>query len=162
MTANQNALKLTTPDDLKIVFTREFNASRELVWDAHTKPELLKRWFLGPDGWTMPVCEIDLRVGGAMRYVWQNGEGREMGVGGVFLEVIPVSRLAWTEKFDEAWYPGEGVNEMVLEDLGGRTLMTFTNRYESKEARDIALKSGMDEGMAAGYDNLERVLAGGA
>ena len=151
-------MKLTTPSDLEIVFTREFNAPPQLLWEAHTKPELVQRWMLGPEGWSMPVCEIDLRVGGAMRYVWRHTDGREMGVGGVFREIVPVSRLVWTEKFDEAWYAGEGVNEMVLEDLGGRTLMTFTNRYESKEARDAALKSGMDEGMAAGYDNLERIL----
>jgi len=158
MTTKGNTLRLTTPSDLEIVFTREFNAQRALVWEAHTNPALVQRWMLGPDGWTMPVCEIDLRTGGSMRYVWRNTDGREMGVGGVFLEVVPVSRLVWTEKFDEAWYPGEAVNEMDLEDIGGRTLMTFTNRYESKEARDAALKSGMDEGMVACYDHLERML----
>ena len=159
MRPHANTLKLTTPSDLEIVFTREFNAARHLIWEAHTKPELVKCWLLGPDGWTMPVCEIDLRVGGAMRYVWRHADGREMGVGGKFIKVDPVSRLAWTEKFDEPWYPGEAVNDMLLEDLGGRTRMTVTNSYESKEARDVALKSGMDEGLAAGYDNLERMLA---
>jgi uncharacterized protein YndB with AHSA1/START domain len=160
MSEKANALKLTTPNDLEIVFTREFSAPRQLLWDAHTKPELVRRWMLGPEGWTMPVCEIDLRVGGACRYVWGNADGREMGVGGVFLEVFPVSRISWTEKFDEAWYPGVGVNELTLEEREGRTLMTFTSRYESKEARDMALKSGMDEGMSAAYDHLERMLAG--
>jgi uncharacterized protein YndB with AHSA1/START domain len=159
MNTKKNTLKLTTPNDLEIVFTREFNAPRQLVWDAHTKPELVQRWMLGPEGWSMPVCEIDLRVGGAMRYVWRNADGREMTVRGAFLVIEPTSRLAWTEIFDEPWYPGQGVNDMSLEEHGGRTHMTVINRYESKEARDVALKSGMDEGMAIGYDNLERMLA---
>ncbi|HEY5551329.1 MAG TPA: SRPBCC family protein [Opitutaceae bacterium] len=160
MSEKNNTLKLTTPGDLEIVFTREFSAPRQLVWDAHTRPELVKRWLLGPGGWSMPLCEIDLRAGGAWRYGWRHTDGQEMAMGGVFLEVDPPSRLVNTEKFDEPWYPGEAVNVMVFDDLGGRTLMTLTIRYESKEARDAALKSGMDEGMAAGYDNLDKLLAG--
>jgi uncharacterized protein YndB with AHSA1/START domain len=162
MSTKNNSLKLTTPNDLEIVFTREFNAPRQLVWNAHTEPKLVRRWMLGPPGWSMPVCEIDLRVGGAMRYVWRNADGREMTVRGAFLVIEPTSRLAWTEIFDEPWYPGQGVNDMMLEEREGRTLMTFTNRYESKEARDMALKSGMDEGMSAAYDHLERLLTGDA
>jgi uncharacterized protein YndB with AHSA1/START domain len=158
MSTKNNTLKLTTPNDLEIVFTREFNAPRQLVWDAHTKPELVQRWMLGPEGWSMPVCEIDLRVGGAIRYVWRNADGREMTVRGAFLVIEPTSRRARTEIFDEPWYPGQGVNDMMLEEHGSRTFMTVINSYESKEARDMALKSGMDEGMAIGYDNLERML----
>src|SRR5438034_4621460 len=74
------ALKVTTPSERELVMTREFDASRGMVFDALTKPELVQRWLLGPPGWTMPVCEIDLRVGGKYRYVWRNAEGREMGI----------------------------------------------------------------------------------
>ena len=158
MTATTNTMKLTTPGDLAIVIAREFNAPLQLVWDAHTKPEIVQRWLLGPDGWTMPLCEIDLRVGGSYRYVWRHGDGREMGTGGRFLEITPRSRIVATERFDEPWFPGEALNTTEFADVGGRTLHTLTIRHESKEARDKALKSGMDEGLAFCYDRLETVL----
>ena len=81
-------LKITTPSDRELSWTREFNASRKLVFDAMTKPELIRRWLLGPEGWTMPVCEVDLRVGGKYRYVWSHPEKGEMGMGGVYKEII--------------------------------------------------------------------------
>jgi uncharacterized protein YndB with AHSA1/START domain len=153
------ALKVTTPTDREIVMTRVFDAPRTLVFDAHTKPELVRRWLLGPDGWTMPVCEIDLRAGGKYRYVWRKEKtGEEMGMGGVYREVVPPSRLVTTEEFDDAWYPGEAVGTIELVEKDGRTTLTHTVRYESQEARDIALKSGMDTGVAAGYDRLETIL----
>ncbi len=86
---NATALEITTPSDREIVMTRVFDAPRDLVFDAYTKPELLKRWLLGPRGWSMPVCEIDLRVGGAYRYVWRRDpDGNEMGMGGVYREIV--------------------------------------------------------------------------
>jgi len=102
-------LKLTTPSDREIVMTRVFDAPRKLVFDAHIKPDLVKRWLLGPPGWSMLVCEIDLRVGGEYRYVWKrDSDGTEMGMGGVYREIAAPERLVTTERFDEAWYPGGG------------------------------------------------------
>jgi len=153
-------LKLTTPSDREIAMTRVFDAPRQLVFDAHTKPELVKRWLLGPPGWTMPVCEIDLRVGGKYRWVWRSdSDGSTMGIGGVYREIVAHERLVATERFDEAWYPGEGLNTLVLIETGGRTTLTQTMRYESKEARDAVLKSGMEQGVEASYDRLAELLA---
>lgn len=153
-------LKVTTPTDREIAMTRVFDAPRRLVFDAHTKPELVKRWLLGPPGWTMPVCEIDLRVGGKYRYVWRrDGDGSEMGMGGVYREIVPPQRLVHTEAFDESWYPGEALVTTVLVEQGGRTTLTTTMRLESREARDAVLKSGMEKGVDASYDRLEGLLA---
>jgi uncharacterized protein YndB with AHSA1/START domain len=123
-----------------------------------TKPELVRRWLLGPDGWTMIVCDIDLRVGGAYRYKWRNTQGTEMGMGGVFQEILAPERLVATERFDESWYPGDAIDTTVLVESGGRTTMTLTVLYQSREARDMALQSGMEEGMVAGYDRLAELL----
>ena len=114
-------LKLTTRGDREIVITRAFDAPRKLVFDAHIKPELVKQWLLGPDGWSMPVCEIDLKVGGKYRYVWRRDkDGTEMGMGGVYREIVAPERMVATEKFDQSWYPGEAVGTFVLIEQGGR------------------------------------------
>jgi len=157
MKQTQN-LKVTTPSDREILITRAFDAPRKLVFEAYTKPELVKRWLLGPPGWTMPVCEIDLKVGGAYRYVWEK-QGTKMGMGGIYKEIKAPERLVCTERFDESWYPGEAVDTLVLTEQGGKTALSMTVRYESKEARDTALKSNMEEGMAAGFDRLADLLA---
>jgi uncharacterized protein YndB with AHSA1/START domain len=153
-------LQLTAPGEREIVMTRGFDAPRQLVFDAHTKPELVKRWLLGPPGWSMPVCEIDLRVGGKYRYVWRHDRnGTEMGMGGVYREIVAPERIVNTEQFDEAWYLGEAVDTLVLVERGGRTTLTLTVRYESREARDAVLKSGMETGVTASYDRLADLLA---
>jgi uncharacterized protein YndB with AHSA1/START domain len=153
-------LQLTAPGEREIVMTRGFDAPRQLVFDAHTKPELIKRWLLGPPGWSMPVCEIDLRVGGTYRYVWRHDRnGNEMGMGGLYREIVAPERIVNTERFDEAWYPGEALNTLVLVEKGGRTTLTQTVRYESREARDAVLKSGMESGVAASYERLADLLA---
>ena len=153
-------LKLTTPTERDIVMTRVFDAPRKLVFDAHTKPDLVRQWLLGPPGWSMPVCEIDLRVGGKYRYVRRRDrDGTEMGMGGVYREIRAPERLVATERFDEAWYPGEGLNTLVLVETGGRTTLTQTMRYESREARDAVIKSNMEKGVAASYDRLADLLA---
>ncbi len=152
---------VTAPGDLEIVISRDFDAPRQLVFDAFTKPELVRRWLLGPDGWTMPVCEIDLKTGGAYRYVWRReATGEQMGMGGVFREVAAPERLIATEKFDQSWYPGEAVNTTGFAERGSITGVTIAVLYESKEARDTARRSGMEHGMAAGFDRLEALLAG--
>jgi uncharacterized protein YndB with AHSA1/START domain len=156
---NTGALKVVAQSDREIVMTRVFDAPREMVFDAYTKPELLKRWLGVFGGWTLPVCEVDLRVGGTYRWVWRGADGSEMGVRGVYREVVRPERLVNTEKFDEPWYPGESVITAVFAEQGGKTTLTVTMRYESREARDAVMKSPMEGGVAASYDNLAEILA---
>src|ERR1044071_1680068 len=107
---NADKLQITTPSDREIAMTRVFNAPRRMVFEALTKPELVKRWLLGPPGWSMPVCEIDLRVGGKYRYVWRrDSDGTDMGMGGVYREIVAPERIVATEKFDQSWYSGDAV-----------------------------------------------------
>src|SRR5216684_7354197 len=141
---SHGTLQLTTRGDREIVMTRVFNAPRRLVFDALTKPELVKQWLLGPPGWSMPVCEIDLRVGGAYRYVWRHANGKEMGMGGVYRKIVPQERVVCTELFDDAWYPGESLITTTLAEQGGKTTLTTAMLYESREARDAVLKAGME------------------
>jgi len=156
---NSEAFNITAHGDREIVVTRVFDAPRRLVFDAYTKPELVKTWLLGPPGWSMPVCEIDLRASGKYRYVWKNNnDGTEMGMGGVYREVVTHERIVATEKFDEAWYPGEAVDTIVLVERNGKTALTQTILYDSRETRDAVLKSPMQSGMAASYDRLEKFL----
>ncbi len=152
------SLEVTTPSDREIRITRVFKAPRHMVFDAHTKPELVRRWLFGPEGWSFTVCEIDLRVGGKYRFVWRNVDGEEMGMGGTYREVVRPERLVTTELFDEDWTGGETVNATVLTEHEGGTLLTSTILYSSKEARDGALQSGMDEGMEAGYARLDAIF----
>jgi uncharacterized protein YndB with AHSA1/START domain len=157
---NTLALQIRANGDREIVMTRVFDAPRKLVFDAFTKPELLKQWLLGPPGWSMPVCEIDLRIGGRYRYVWRRDtDGTEMGCGGVYREIVPPERLVHTEQFDNPWYPGESLITTVLDEQRGKTTLTATMLYESRDARDGILKSGMESGVAASYDRLAELLA---
>ena len=151
--------KLAPRGEREILMTRAFDATRDLVFEALTKPALVQRWLLGPPGWTMPVCEIDLRVGGHYRYVWRNQDGREMGVSGVYRSIERPGRIVHTENFDEAWYAGESLITTELVEKGSRTEMTATLLYESKDARDSVLKSGMEGGVTQSYDRLEALLA---
>lgn len=157
---NTGALQIKANGEREIVMTRLFDAPRKLVFDAFTKPELLKQWLLGPPGWSMPVCEIDLRIGGRYRYVWRRDtDGTEMGCGGVYREIVPPERLVHTEQFDNPWYPGESLITTVLDEQRGKTTLTATMLYESRDARDGILKSGMESGVAASYDRLAELLA---
>jgi uncharacterized protein YndB with AHSA1/START domain len=153
-----HTLKVTTPSDREIMMTRDFDAPRELVFEAYTRPELLKRWFIGPPDWELAVCEIDLRVGGDYRYLWRAPDGMEMGMRGTFREVVVPERLVSTEQFDQAWYPGEAVGTVTFADRDGRTTVTITVLYASREARDIALQSGMEQGVGMNFDRLEGLL----
>ena len=156
---NSGTFDITAHGDREIVVTRVFDAPRRLVFDAYTKPELVKRWLLGPEGWSMPVCEIDLREGGKYRYVWRkDADGQEMGMGGIFREVVPPDRIVATEKFDEAWYPGEALDTITLTEQEGKTTLRQTILYNSRQTRDAVLKSPMQYGMAASYDRLEGYL----
>lgn len=154
-----DTLKITTRGDRELVMTRAFDAPRHLVFEAYTRPEHLKRWLGMHNGWSLEVCDIDLRVGGAYRYLWRGPNGAEMGMRGIYREVVPPARLVATEVFDESWYPGEAVDTLELVERDGRTILTVTVRYESREARDAVLQSPMEQGVAAGYDKLAEVLA---
>ena len=158
-TATTGKLQVTTPSEREIAMTRVFDAPRGLVFDAWTKPELIRRWLGAFGGWTFVVCEVDLRVGGKYRYVWHGKDGEELAMGGVFREIVRPERLVCTEKFDESWYPGDAVDTTVFVEQGGKTTVTTTVRYESKEARDGVLKSPMESGVAKSYDKLAEVLA---
>jgi len=152
-------MQLEARGEREIIVTRAFDATRTMVFRAFTEPKLLKRWLLGPPGWELTVCEMDLKVGGAYRWLWRHEmSGNEMGIRGVFREVVPPGRIVHTERFDQEWYPGEAlvISEFVEQD--GRTTLQLTLRYESVQARDIALKSPMESGMAAGYDRLDDLL----
>ena len=149
---------VSTPSDGEIRVARAFDAPAKLVWDCHTKPELIRRWMLGPPGWSMPVCEVDLTVGGAYRYRWRNDEdGTEFGSAGVHKEVVPFERIVTSERMEG--FDGEAINTLVLEESGGRTTVTTTMLFASKAARDGALQTGMSDGMAMGYDRMDDLLA---
>jgi uncharacterized protein YndB with AHSA1/START domain len=150
---------VTLVGERQTVVTRMFDAPRELMWRCHTEPPLVRRWLGAMPGWTFPVCDIDLRVGGRFRYVWISPDGHEMAMGGVFTEIVAPERLGSTEVFDEDWTGGETVGLIVFEEKGrGRTLLTQTVTYSSKQAREGALSTGMTDGMQVGYQRLDEVL----
>ncbi|MDQ6871097.1 MAG: SRPBCC family protein [Gemmatimonadota bacterium] len=152
-------LQVTTPSEREIAMTRVFDAPASMVFDAWTRPDLIKRWLGAFGGWTFRVCEVDLRVGGAYRYVWRGPDGKDMGMGGVYREIVRPARIVCTEKFDDPWYAGDAVNTTVFVEKGGRTTATTTVLYASKEVRDGVLKSPMEGGVAKSYDKLAEVLA---
>jgi uncharacterized protein YndB with AHSA1/START domain len=147
------ATEFTTPSDREVVARRTFDAPRQLVWDAHTRPEHVRRWLLGPDGWSMPVCEIDLRPGGAWRYVWRRDDGTdEFFMHGTYREVDAPARLVNTEFFGEM--PEPAVLTTTFEEADGRTTLTVRVLYPSREVRDAALGTGMTSGWSRSYDRL--------
>lgn len=153
-------LSVETPSDLEIVLKRQFDAPRAAVFRALTEPALLRRWMLGPPGWTMTVCEIDLRVGGSFRYVWKNTDGTEMAMRGTYREIVAPERIVNTEQFEFgcAAQACEQIGTAVLAEANGVTTLTTTILYPSKEARDGTIASGMEMGVAAGYERLDGVL----
>ena len=153
---NTGTVKFTTPTDREIVMTRVFDAPCRLVFEAWTKPEHLPRWLLGPEGWTMPVCEADLRPGGEWHFVWRKSDGTEMGMRGVYKEIAPPERLVSTERWGGDW--PETLNTLTLSEENGKTTATNTILYPSKEARDAALKTGMKDGVAVSFDRLAELL----
>jgi uncharacterized protein YndB with AHSA1/START domain len=153
---NTGTLKVTTPSEREIVLTRVFDAPRRMVFEALTKAELLKRWF-GPRGWSLVVCEVDLRVGGTWRFVLRSPDGTNMGMRGVYREIVPPERSVHTESFDD--FPGESVVTTVLVEQGGKTTLTATVLYPSQEIRDAVIASGMEHGAAESHDKLAELLA---
>lgn len=152
-----STLTVTTPSDREVRVSRTFSAPRALVFDFHTKPELVKRWLLGPPGWSMPVCEIDLTVGGNYRYRWRNdADGSEFGVQGQFIEVSSPERIVHVETMDGM--PGESTITTTFEEKGDKTILTLNMLFDSQQTRDIALQTGMTDGMGMSYDRLEPLL----
>ena len=158
-TKGAGELQITTPGDREVRITRSFDAPRQLVWDAYTRPDLLKRWLGAMPGWSWAVCEMDVREGGRYRWVWRGPDGAEMGLGGTYTEVVPFERLVTTERYDQAWYPGEAVGTVEFTERGGRTTLVTTLTYDSKAARDAVLQSGATDGMEMGYSALDTLLA---
>jgi uncharacterized protein YndB with AHSA1/START domain len=157
--------QVTMPSDREVTVTRSFKAPRALVFRAYTEPELVRRWMLGPPGWSMPVCEMDVRAGGRYRWRWRSDtDGNEFGFVGTFREVQPPSRLVHTEGFDPGTvgseYPtgGEALVTTSFVEEGGITTMTTVIDFGSKEARDAAVKTGMTSGMEQSYQLLDRLL----
>jgi uncharacterized protein YndB with AHSA1/START domain len=153
-----HTLQITTPTDRELTMTRVFDAPRDLVWEALTKPELLKRWLGVHNGWVFETCELDLRVGGKYRYVWRSPTGYAMGMGGEYLEIVPREKIVSTEVFDDAWYEGKAVGTLTLTERNGQTTMSTVVKYDTKDIRDAVLKSPMESGVVAAYDTLEGLL----
>jgi uncharacterized protein YndB with AHSA1/START domain len=161
----QQAAQVSLPSDREVEVTRTFRAPRKLVYEAYTKPELMRRWLLGPPGWTMPVCEMDVRVGGRFRWRWRSDEdGKEFGFEGEYLDVQPAALLRNTESFDSGDIGGSmgekpAVVTVRFDERSGTTTLTTLIEYASKEDRDAAMSTGMTDGMESSYKLLDELLA---
>lgn len=149
------AMTLTLKSDLEIELTRVFNAPRSLVFEAHSKPEHVRHWW-GRQGTTMTTCDIDFRPGGAWRYVLRKPNGKEYAFRGEYREIVPPEWLAWT--FEVEGMPGAGVETFAFAERDGKTTLTTTSRFDSVEARDAVIQSGMETGAAELFDRLEEYL----
>jgi uncharacterized protein YndB with AHSA1/START domain len=147
---------VTLPTDEQILIVREFDAPKHLVYKAYTTPELVKRWWSGRRG-TMTLAEIDLRVGGAWRYVMIANEGQEVGFHGEFREIVPDERLVMTEIYEGAPEGGAALNTVTFTEQDERTTLTLLSEVPSREIRDMIIDSGMEGGMQEGMDLLEEV-----
>lgn len=150
------ATTVTLPSDREILITRVVNGPRRLVFDAYTKPEHVPNWMLGPKGWTMPICEIDLHPGGVWHFVWRRADGSEIGMHGVYKEIVPSERLVCTECWGGEW--PEMLNTLLLSEQAGRTMIAQRLLFPSKEARDAAVKTGMQDGVEESFDRLDEYL----
>ncbi|GJL90613.1 SRPBCC family protein [Hyphococcus sp.] len=151
-------ITITPSGERRIVTTRTFDAPKQQVFDAFTRPKMLKCWMFGPDGWSLPHCEVDLKPGGRWRYLWRHDDGREMAASGEYLEISPPDKLVHTERFDEDWTGGETIVTTRFTEKSGRTTVTLSIEYAAGETRDRVLKSPMAAGMEAGYARLDRIL----
>jgi uncharacterized protein YndB with AHSA1/START domain len=151
-------LTIAPQGERELVITRMFDAPPQLVFEAHTVPALMKRWFHGPDGWLLETCEIDLQVGGTFRYEWRHQDGRVIGLGGTYQAVEAPTRLVATELFDEDWTGGGTVNTQIFEAVPGGTLSTIIVLCVAAAARDAMLGSGMESGIEASYKRLDAMF----
>lgn len=164
----KKGLSLTLKGDRELVFTRIFDAPRELVYDCHTKPELMRRWLTGPDGWSFDICDVDLKVGGKYLYVWAHPSRPKFGMRGVFREISGPERLVNTESYvpepdslkpDAPEDPNAALNTLILTPEGKATLMTLTCRYPSEAIRKMVVETGMESGMETSYARLDAMLS---
>jgi uncharacterized protein YndB with AHSA1/START domain len=137
-------VNVTTPSEREIVMTRLFDAPRDLVYDCYTKAELLKRW-MQPEGWTFTQCDNNLRAGGAFHWRWRNAQGQEMGIRGVYREIVPLQRIVRTEIFDLDPTRSESLGTLSLSEEDRKTTLTIRILYPSQEARDQALTACTDK-----------------
>ena len=156
--------EVTLPSETEVRVTRHFNAPRKLVYKAYTTPALLKRWLLGPPGWSFPVCDMDVREGGSFVWRWKNDEdGKQFGFHGEFLEIVPPKRIVHSEFYDPmdiGGDMGEGTTVSVtFDEAGGVTTLTTNRRFKSKADRDAAMSTGMTDGMEMSYQLLDGLLA---
>ena len=152
-------MNMEAAGDREIVVTRDFDAPRALVLDAMIDPAALRQWLGGPPGWTLDLCDVEKKLGGKYRFVWTNEGGAKMGMSGVYREYDPPSRIVSTQLFDEDWTGGEVIGTVVVIETAGKTRMTNTLLYPTREVRDAVLASPMGQGMAHGYNMLEGYLA---
>ena len=156
--------QVTLPSDREVSVARSFKAPRAMVYRAYTEPALVRRWLLGPPGWSMPVCEMDVRVGGHYRWRWRSDkDGSEFGFAGTFREVRPPSKIVHTEAYEPATirdgYPqSNAIVTVTFTQEDGVTTMTTVVDFGSKEARDAAAATGMTDGMEQSYQLLDRLL----
>ncbi len=164
MTMTIEKAQVTLPSDREVKVTRSFKAPRALVYRAYTEPELVQRWLLGPPGWSMPICEMDVRVGGAFRWRWRSEDNAsEFGFTGTYRDVQPSSRIVHTEAYDPGTvgggYPGEdAIVTVTFAEDGAVTTVTTLIDFGSKEAREAAVATGMTDGMEQSYQLLDRLL----
>lgn len=165
MTATiNNTAQVSLPSDTEVRVRRDFRAPRKLVWQAHTDPTLVPRWLGGYPGWTMPVCEMDVRPGGKYRWRWRSDEGKEFGFYGDFREVEAPGRMVHAEYYDPGDFGGPmptspAITRTTFTEKDGITTLDMVIAYESKEARDGAVSSGMTDGMEVSYAQLDKLLA---
>lgn len=155
---NPGTLRLSTPSDCELRMQRMFAASRSRVFAAFTKPELLKKWFIGKPGGVLAVCQAAAKAGDSFRYVWLDPDGTEMGMSGVCLEMKVPERLVATEQWDRPWYPGRATGTVTFTEKAGITTLTQIIRYESRVARDLVLQTHIEHAVALGYDRLAEFL----
>jgi uncharacterized protein YndB with AHSA1/START domain len=159
MTSTETA-KVTLPTDTEVVVTRQFDAPRGMVFDALTKPDLLRRWY-GPEGWSLDVCDIDLEVGGTWRIVLRRPDGKAIGQKGVYQEIVRPERIVHTESWED-WDPGETLVTVTLIEHAGKTTLTSRMRFPSRDVRDIVVKNGLDKNLNQTYDKLADLLRASA
>jgi uncharacterized protein YndB with AHSA1/START domain len=163
--AEMKPAEVNTPSDREVQVKRSFDAPASLVWRAYTEPDLMRRW-LGYPGWSMPICEMDTRVGGKYRWQWRSEEGgQEFGFSGEFLEVALHSRIVHTQHYDAGDLNASMGKEpyvvtVTFGEANGITSVATTIRFASKEDRDAAVSTGMTDGMEVSYKQLDQVLAG--
>jgi uncharacterized protein YndB with AHSA1/START domain len=151
-------LTLTTEGDTHVIVTRRFAAPPEAVYRAHTDPKLIQKWLLGPDGWTMPVCISEAKLGGKMRYEWKNADGRGFYLTGEYLELEPYSRIVHVERMYLPNPTPDNHVETKFEADGTGTMMTIRMTLPDAQTRAAMLRTNMEQGMEASYARLETII----